>query len=347
MSHESRRDPETSAAVLLALAILTTVFLGYWEYSRESHAHPLDLQLLVQGLGPAPQQYRIGVIQIARILQTHLHLAMWHSFALFDLLTATIAVTILFRLLLRSAQSIAASSLQRWVASATFASLVAFYLPWSLWYIRPETLTTCACMALLLWCLTAGKGRQSVWLRVLITLLVAGVQAMVRADIVIFAELGVAAVCVLRPVTGLALHRFTQAATSTAAVLLAGGVQLYLEHVVYPHASYGSTPVFQGRLNLTQPGRWLPFVVVMLPYAWFLRQRAAWADRDAVTHLEIATRVWLPGSLLYLGAFLVLGKMDEVRIFLPLLLTLTPGMALLIMQQAGIGDGADQRATYS
>lgn len=289
----------------MTLAIATTVFLGYWEYSREFHANPSDLELLVQGLGPAPQQYRIGVVQVAALLRTHLHIAMRHSFALFDFFGAAAAVGVLFRLLIDSVEYGAADETLHWVASAAFAALVLFYLPWSLWYIRPETWTTCASMALLLCCLTRGNGPEWAWLRVLATLLIASVQALVRADAVIVAELGVALSCVLRPAAGLALRRSVQAVTSFTAVLIAAGIQFYLERVVYPHASYGSTPVVQLRLNLTEPGRWLPFFVVIVPYVWFLLVQPARSSDAPPSSLEAATRAWLPGSLLYLGTFLV------------------------------------------
>ena len=303
--------------------------------------------MLVRGLGPAPQQYRIGVVQVAAALRSHLHLAMRHSFALVDLLTATLAIAVLFRLLVRSELYGAAGTAARWAACGAFTALVAFYLPWSLWYIRPETWTTTASIALLLWCLTRETGQRGAWVRVAATLAIALVQAVVRADVVILMELGVFLVCLLRPATSLALRRWVQAATSLAAALLAGGVQLYLSHVVYPQASYGSTPVWQWRLNLLEPGRWLPFVVVMVPYAWFVRRGTQKVEGAPLSSVEIASRAMLPGSLMYLGVFLVLGKMDEVRIFMPFLLALTPAMALLLLRQASAGDAVERPVAYS
>jgi hypothetical protein len=41
-----------------------------------------------------------------------------------------------------------------------------------------------------------------------------------------------------------ALARGVQAATSAAAVLVAGGIQFTLMHVVCPHACYGTTRAF-------------------------------------------------------------------------------------------------------
>ena len=296
--------------------------------------------MLVRGLGPAPQQYRIGVVHAAAVLREHFHLAMRHSFATFDFVGSVLAVGVLFRLLVRSELYLQAGTALRWVACGSFAALVALYLPWSLWYLRPETLTTTASAALLLWCLTGGGARSTGVLRVAGTLLVSFVQALVRADIVITMELGVLLVCVLSPAARFALGRWVQATTSLAAVVIAGSVQFYLMRVVYPHASYGSTPVLEWKLNLTEPGRWLPFFVVMVPYAWFLWRQTRGTAGEALSSLEVASRAILPGSLMYLGLFVVLGKMDEVRIFLPYLLALTPAMALLIVRQAKAGDVA-------
>jgi hypothetical protein len=44
-----------------------------------------------------------------------------------------------------------------------------------------------------------------------------------------------------------------QAATSAAAVLVAGDIHFTLMHVAYPHAGYGTTRVFELRQNLAQP----------------------------------------------------------------------------------------------
>src|ERR1035437_2981045 len=89
-----------------------------------------------------------------------------------------------------------------------------------------------------------------------------------RADVAVALHLGIFLLCLTRAGNGFSLPRGVQAVTSVLAVLIAGGVQFYLMHVVYPHATYGATPVFQIALTLTQPLRWIPFALFMLPWAW-------------------------------------------------------------------------------
>ena len=48
------------------------------------------------------------------------------------------------------------------------------------------------------------------------------------------------------------------------------GIQFVGTHVVYPHAGYGTTKVFQLVLNLTNPLGWAPFVLFMLPWGWLV-----------------------------------------------------------------------------
>jgi hypothetical protein len=119
------------------------------------------------------------------------------------------------------------------------------------------------------------------------------------------------------------------AATALAGVLLSGGIQFYLMHVAYPHASYGSTPVFQLVLNVTDHLRIFPFLIFMLPWAWtmnfFIRRREALPGPSAAL---------LGGSTIFLLLWCVVGKIDEVRIFLPFAVALIPATVQAAMQTA-------------
>jgi hypothetical protein len=73
------------------------------------------------------------------------------------------------------------------------------------------------------------------------------------------------------------------------------------------------------RHDLSQPLTFLPFLLFIVPVAWtgvqFWRQRA---DEDGASAGLVA------GSGLYLILWAVLGKLDEVRIFIPFALALAP-----------------------
>jgi hypothetical protein len=146
--------------------------------------------------------------------------------------------------------------------------------------------------------------------------------------------MGVLLVCLTRAGNGFALPRAVQAATSVLAVAIAGGVQYYLMHVVYPHAGYGKTPVLELGLNLTHPLRWPPYVFFMLPWAWvvttLLRRRAT---------AEAPGLALVAGSAIYAAMWFVVGSVEEVRIFMPYAVVLVPLTCVLAMRRTGFVTG--------
>jgi hypothetical protein len=110
------------------------------------------------------------------------------------------------------------------------------------------------------------------------------------------------------------------------AVLIAGGIQYWLMHRVYPHAAYGTTPVFELKLNLTHPMELVPFVLFMLPWGWLMTLLAR--RRSPVDAPGLAL---VAGSAIYVCMWLVVGRMEEVRIFLPYAVALAPLTCLCAM----------------
>jgi hypothetical protein len=90
-------------------------------------------------------------------------------------------------------------------------------------------------------------------------------------------------------------------------------------HVVYPHAGYGTTPVFELGQNLTHPLGMIPFVLFMLPWGWLVvtlvRRRST---------AEAPSMALVTGSAIYVVMWFVLGRIEEVRIFLPYATALIP-----------------------
>ena len=291
----------------------------------------------VRGMGPAPQQYRIGVLRLAEFLSRHSPLALRHGFTLIDLVCGAIAIYLLFSSLVSGESFRAARRGTQWLMVGGYLFLVQLYFSWTLWYQRPETMTTAASAAVLLWLLTRHERENGVQQPVLLvsaTLVVAFLQALVRPDVVITLEFGVAAMCLLGRSGALALPRWVQAGTSAAAVLLAAGVQFYVIHRLYPHASYGDTPVFELKLNFTDFERWPPFFLALGPYLWLMTTVVRRRMARSLGALEAASLAILPGSVLMLVLFLLLGRMDEVRIFLPYALALAPLTAMVFASRA-------------
>lgn len=327
------RGPKRVVSVLLTAIILSTGYLDYWAYSQAFYKDPTIWMDVVGGTANAPSQYRIGVVDSAYFLARHLHAAMRHTLAILDVISGLIAVFALFLVLQRSAVYRRAGVMAQWFGAASFIVLVQFYLAWLLWYQRPETLPTAAALALTLLLVSGSPGREGgggigTAGTVLGLLLLAVAQGFVRADVAFALHLGILFICLTKSWRGLALPRGVQAGTSMVAMALAVGIQYWLMKKVYPQASYGDTPVLQLFLNLKSPQAYAPFLLFMLPAGWtgvMLSRRRY--------EVESADMGVFAAAVIFLGMWVVVGKIGEVRIFMPFALALVPLTVELAMQR--------------
>jgi len=307
---------------LLIVSLLSSCFLDYWGYSRDYYAAVSPWMMsLVNGTGAAPQQYRVGVVQTAFWMSRHLHMGFRHAFTILDIVAALITGLVLYSLLERSIVYQQATRSLQWLGSAAFILLTQFYLAWLLWYQRPETLPTAALATLILWLWTrrsAATGATQ-FLTALAIILLSAMQGFVRADVAFLLGTGFFLASLTRLGDDLSLPRKLALPTSVLSAGIAAGIQVYMMKVVYPHASYGDTPVIELKLNLTDHLRMVPFILFMIPLAWTALQ--AWRRRFTGDAASIA---FLTGSILFLALWAVVGKVDEVRIFTPFALCLAP-----------------------
>jgi hypothetical protein len=144
-------------------------------------------------------------------------------------------------------------------------------------------------------------------------------------------------VCLTSAGKGFALPRRVQAGTSLVAMLLVVGIQYELMKRVYPQANYGDTQVVQLFFNLKSPSAYAPFLLFLLPTGWtaaMLRRRRYQAESAGIAIFT--------GALIFLGMWVVVGKIAEVRIFLPFALALAPLTAELAMQRFVPGVGGSE-----
>ena len=299
------------------------------------------------GTANAPEQYRVGVVWLAFWMARHLPLGKHYCLALIDAVSLLAAGFVLLRVLERTEVYRQSRAALQWFGSAAFVVLVQFYLVWLWTPQRAETLPSVMLVALMLWLWQVTRGSLQRDCAVVAGLVgLAFVQGLVRADVACLLNLGIFAAALTPLGKRLSLPRVAAAATSLAAALLAGGVQLYLMRVVYPHATYGHVKMWQLRPNLVHGTRWPPFLLFVAPVVWMVvqvvRRRFA-KDASGVA--------FLLGALVYAGAWMTIGKIDEVRIFLPFALGLTPLTVEMAMMRAGESEeGAEtvvaMRKTY-
>jgi hypothetical protein len=134
-------------------------------------------------------------------------------------------------------------------------------------------------------------------------------------------------VCLTPAGRGFALPRRLQAGTSLVAVVLAVGIQYWLMWKVYPQANYGDTQVLQLFLNLKSPEKFVPFLLFLAPFAWTagMLMRRRYETGSAGIAMFTA-------AVILLGMWVTVGRIEEVRIFLPFTLTLAPLTVELAMQ---------------
>ena len=324
-------SPSKVARLLLAVVVCSTIFADYWEYSKAYHGNPAIWTDVLQGTAAAPQQYRIGIPKLAELLQQSTHFGLRHGFTLVDFLSALLAAYLLYALFERSTTYRGAAEVARWFGAAGFLFLLQFYLAWITWYQRPETLASTAILALTLWLVMVPLplgGPVSRAASVLGMLTLASVQGFVRPDLIFAVHLGVFIMCLNPGTEGFALPRMLQAGTSLLAILIAGAIQWCLMHVVYPQATYRDTPVLELHQNVTNVAGILPFVLFMVPWAWLVTQLAGKRVRA-----EAASMALVIGSGLYVLMWVVVGRIEEVRIFLPYAVALIPLTCSCAMQR--------------
>jgi hypothetical protein len=316
-----KQDPQRVVSLLLIMIVLSMGYLDYWSYSQAYYSEPGIWMDVVSGTARAPNQYRVGVIDTAYFLSRVSHLGMRHTFALLDVMAGLVAVFALFLVLRRSAVYRSATVTAQWFGAAAFVVLIQYYLGWLLWYQRPETLPTTATLSLTLLLLSPKPSSADAAGRTRVVgglLLLAVAQAFIRADVAFALHLGILLVCLTSLGDHFVLTRRLQIATSLVALLIIGGIQYALMWKIFPHANYGDTPVLQLFLNLRpQPG-WVPFVLFVVPFGWTASMMSRLSRSDG------AASGFCVAAVIFMGMWLVVGRIREVRIFLPFALALAP-----------------------
>jgi hypothetical protein len=322
--------------LMLGAILASSAFLNQIEYRTESHAEPRIYLDVVNGTAPAPAQYRIGVIDAAEYLAVHSHLHLAIVLGILDLLALFLAGFTLLHLLRQASLYRRARFPIQVLGEVSFLVLTQFYLAWLLWYHRPETLTTAASLACALFFLSRSKSSGQTAGRAVAAalglLLISVAQSLVRADVSLTLNLGILLVCLFAYEDHFSIPKWPLAFTAGAGALLTVAIQYVLMHRIFPKASYGDTPVFQLRHNLTEPVSELPFLLFAIPFLW-----TVWRVFRRGDFAAGPSKALLVASMFFLAMWLVVGRIEEVRIFLPYTFALVPLTAMLAMRKMQSG----------
>jgi hypothetical protein len=328
--------------VLVCLALAHAIYNGYSEYATEiSSSHtgfteaefsklhytkPLSAShAIFVGQDFAPNQYRIGVVYVAKFISDRLHLTKYYGmYAVIDFVSAVATCYCLYRLLCLSAFLLRRSRQSQSALLAFFLAMLIFPLSWVVPWERQETLPSALYLVLVLLLLRLIKN-QPLWLAAILLLTLW--QDIVRTDVA--AVFGVAVI--LLSFSSYGKNLFGSRWLGLASGLLIAGVsaaaQYSLKHFIYPHAVYPpDTPSVVLYYNFSSLRSALTYSIALLPYIILLV--LAWKHRK---RLDPEDMVALIASVLYLPLWCIFGLLGEVRIFVPFLLALTPTAAKIMV----------------
>jgi hypothetical protein len=310
------------------LIIATYSFLSYWYYSQEFHLTPQNWTTMLAGKAEAPAQYRIGGLFLADFISRLLrgHLAIRHILGLLDGIYLTVGIIVLFTLLRNNPRYQAMSSGARVATEFLAIGLILYYLSWTFWYHKMDTLANFACLSMGA-VIVAGKSKMRGPLAVAVMMLVSGFLATHRAESGMALNAGIVAVALLPGTRVYPLGRITQLTAGVAGLATDLGVEFYITHVMFPNARFGVS-TFQLIDNLRQPESIFVVLVALAP--WFV---AVWLALQQWRALEVWEAALLVAAFVEFGAFVVVAMMDEVRLFLPYPMVLVPLSAVFLVSQ--------------
>jgi hypothetical protein len=323
-------SPQRFTWVLSVAFLVGLCSRGYGNYNQTLKSAPEIWTKVLAGTADAPEQYRVGVIFTAEWMTRLFPLRLSQAFGILDLIGSVVAVLLLYELLRRSRAFRAASVPLRWFGSAAFLLLTFYLLDWIGWYQRVTTLPTSCLAALMLWLWTPSPPDSKPPLRWLVAVeffVVAMAQAFVRADVALVICLGLLIVSLARSSPQLSLPRGFGIFLSLTTAVAVAAVQIYLMRVRYPHATYGGTRIFMLAADFWRVPEWISFFIFVAPFLWTLAQ----AFRLRST-LGGANAAFLLAATVYIFLWITLGRLDEVRIFLPFAWVLTPLTVELAMR---------------
>ena len=310
-------------AVLLLTAGFT--FLDYWEYSRVEHADPTSWQLLSTGHGIAPAQYRVGVYFTAHFLAHLAHLQFRHIFAVADFFCVGASLAALFFLLTRMTSFRQANRQAQWTQVLLGLLLVHLGLSWCLWFQEPETMPSLAVLAASA-LLCSGVLRIPRFMVASSVLLVAVFGSTVRVDAVLAFHTGFLLVALFSKDGAMPLGKWWQAAVSLLSIMAALGIEHFLAHSVFPHA-VRDVALIQLLTNLHAANGLMVLLFSLPPWACVV-----WLGWKQWLGMNGWTRGLLIGSVIHFVMFMTFGMSEEVRIFIPFMLTLLP-LSVPLLQQ--------------
>ncbi|HWF66095.1 MAG TPA: hypothetical protein VN670_02250 [Acidobacteriaceae bacterium] len=309
---------------LLWAIALSYGFADWGIYRGQFFFHGQQWRMHLSGGIDAPFQYRIGNWVIVDWMYRLLHIKTYDTLTAIDVLCLVLILWLVLHLL-KSLNLSRALSSTHFLSMAVALVLAEYYLVWGHWFQDAETLPSIlfVVLSLNLVCRNLVRNRA---LACILLVGLSGLQGFFRADVAVVLHVGFFLALLFRGKISVPLGRIRQLATSLAATLLAGCVQLYLMRVRFPNARYGPGGVVRLASNI-HPGIWLTMLLALAPYGVLLILVATKRYQP-----DGPERMMLTSSLLYLALWATVGLLNETRIFLPFAFGLIPATAVAVVK---------------
>jgi len=204
--------------------------------------------------------------------------------------------------------------------------LLLFYLSWTFWYHKPETIANFALLAIAA-ALMAGLCKIPKLLAALGLILISVYLGTIRADSGLALNLGLLFIALLPGGRFLALGRITQIITGVIGLGAVLGVESYIKYVLYPQNPF-SDSLFQLVTNFKSPINLFCVIFALTPYFVIVAlSRKYWRE------LEAWECILIIASIIEFIIFFVVARADEVRLFIPYAMVLLPTSAMLLCRQ--------------
>jgi hypothetical protein len=309
--------------ILICAISLTYGFMDWVGYWQSLHAQPEAWYLYLHGGIDAPLQYRIGTWLLVAWAHIHLHLSIWLALTLIDVVSTGLALWCLVQILRTNMTYQKSSQPLRMLGLVGLFFFVEYYLAWGHWFQYPGTMSSCLFVGLSV-LLVSGTALRNRYSTSVCLIGASCIQGLVRADVAVVLHAGFFLAACSPFVRNIPYGRKWQLTTSALSALSAGLVQLYLMEVRFPNARYGSAGVFRFSTNFL-PVNWMTAALALLPFWTILYLTLKRKYRP-----DTVTAMLLLSSCLYFAVWLMVGRLQEVRIFLPFGMALLPSTSLAL-----------------
>lgn len=312
-------------AIFILFNSLSFLLIQYDRMRTAGDVLDIWIRVMLGGKAFAPDQYRIAMAYLPRFFELHTGLRPNQSIPVIEFVAYALALTFVYLLFRSSPHVVHGKPPSRIILLGFFLAALQFPVLWIFPWERPETLPTAFYLAAIVFLIVQRSRLRFAFVSLLAILLSLG-QSFMRADVPV--TVGVAILIAAFAAIPLRRPRFQLILLGIICIASGGGVQLYLQRILFPHTTYPpNVPTVQLLRNLNPlfPPAHIPiFLTAMLPFFVTL-----WLIRRNHRRIDASDKLVLLICLVYLPIWITVGLVGEVRIFVPFLLLAAPTIAKL------------------